>query len=131
MGRIEARDTVFKFVFEDLFHTPDQSLSYEEFLQDNQMDAENLKFVRDNYTGIIEHWDEIKNIISANLKGYTVDRIYKVDLAILMCAVYEIKYTDADAKLVINEACELSKKYSTDKSYAFVNGVLANVLKGE
>ena len=129
MGRIEARDTVFKFVFEDLFHAPNDSLSYEEFLQDNQMDSENLKFVRDNYTGIIEHWDELKNIITTHLKDYTIDRIYKVDLAILMCAVYEIKYTSADVKLIINEACNLCKKYSTEKSYAFINGVLANIIK--
>ena len=68
-------------------------------------------------------------IIKDNTEGYELDRIYKVDLAILVLAVYEIKYQDTPKNVVVNEAVELSKKYSTDKSYSFVNGVLAKVLK--
>ena len=43
--------------------------------------------------------------------------------------IFEIKYTDIPFKVAINEAVELSKKYSTDKSYSFINGVLAKVVK--
>ena len=54
----------------------------------------------------------------------------EVDLAILVLAVYELKFAgEVVPTIVINEAVELSKKYSTDKSYSFINGVLAKVIK--
>jgi len=79
--------------------------------------------------GINEHYDELINVIKENTVGYELERIYKVDLAILVLAVFEIKFTETPSNIVINEAVELSKKYSTDKSYSFVNGVLAKVVK--
>ena len=63
------------------------------------------------------------------VKGYDIDRIYKVDLAILVLAVFEIEFEKSTPQnVVINEAVELAKKYSTDKSYSFINGVLAKVI---
>ena len=60
-----------------------------------------------------------------------IDRIYKIDLAILVLATFELKFSSEklSASAIINEAVELSKKYSTDKSYSFINGVLAKVVK--
>ena len=76
---------------------------------------------------------EICDIISKHLKGYTLNRIYKVDLSILKIAVYEIMFSNLQTpnSVVINEAVELAKKYSTDKSYSFVNGILASIVGGE
>lgn len=130
MSRIEARDIAFKFIFEDLFHTPEDSTSYEDFLNNNDMSAEDISYIRDIYTGVLDKWDELLGIIKENCTGYTIDRIYRVDLAILMLATYELKYTTTDQKVVINEAIKLSKKYSTDKSYSFCNGVLSKIVKG-
>ena len=69
-------------------------------------------------------------MIKSNVVGYEVDRIYKIDLAILVLAIYELKFASGDVQpsVVINEAVELSKKYSTEKSYSFINGVLAKVI---
>ena len=70
------------------------------------------------------------DIIKDNIEGYELDRIYKVDLAILVLAIYELKFENSTPdKVVLNEAIELSKKYSTDKSFSFINGVLAKILK--
>ncbi len=129
MSRIEARDKVFKFVFEDLFHGPSDSVSFEEFVKDSDMNAPDTEYVRDTYTGIIEKKDEILSKISSNTKGYSLDRIYRVDLAILMVATYELLYSDLDEKIIVNEAVKLCKKYSTAKSSAFCNGVLASIIK--
>ena len=64
------------------------------------------------------------------MKGYTIDRLYKVDLAIIILAVIEVKYVKETPKeVVINEAVELAKKFSTEKSPKFINGVLADILK--
>ena len=62
-----------------------------------------------------------------------MNRIFKVDLAILKVAVFEMLFSNekTPSKVIINEAVELAKKYSTDKSYKFVNGVLASINKGE
>ena len=80
--------------------------------------------------GVNVHYDEILDIIKNNTIGYELERIYKVDLAILVLAVYELKFSNSTPNsVVINEAVELSKKYSTDKSYSFINGVLAKVVK--
>ena len=76
-----------------------------------------------------EHYDELISIVKENTIGYELERIYKVDLAILVLAVFEIKYSETPRNIVINEAVELAKKYSTDKSYSFINGVLAKVIK--
>ena len=60
---------------------------------------------------------------------WRIERISKVNLAILKLAIYELKYTEVPFKVVINEAVELAKKYGEDASKNFVNGVLASVIK--
>ena len=58
-----------------------------------------------------------------------MDRISLIDFALLKLAVYEIKYKEVPYKVVINEAINLAKKYGEEKSYIFINGVLANIVK--
>ncbi len=70
------------------------------------------------------------DLISKNLKkDWTLQRISKVNIAILKIAIYEIKYKDIPFKVAINEAVELAKKYGEDKSKNFVNGILASIVK--
>lgn len=130
MSRILARETVFKLTFELCFHKPEDSCYYEEFLKDNNFDEENLAFIKTFYEGIVAHFDELKDIVSKNIKGYTLDRLFKVDLAILIMVAYELKfYKENPVKIVANEAVELAKKFSTEKSYSFINGVIASIAK--
>ncbi|MBQ2864866.1 MAG: transcription antitermination factor NusB [Clostridia bacterium] len=130
MSRILARDTIFKLTFELCFHKPEEGCYYEEMLQENKLDEENLTFVKEFYEGIVEHFDELKEIVSKNIKGYTLDRLFKVDLAILIMATYELVYYKKNSvNIVANEAVELAKKYSTEKSYSFINAVVANIAK--
>ena len=80
--------------------------------------------------GIKEHESEIDNMILSKLKNWTIDRIFKIDLAILRLAIYEIMYyEDMPVKVAVNEAVELAKKYGNDSSANFVNGVLREVIK--
>lgn len=68
--------------------------------------------------------------IEEKSKGWVLSRIAKVDLTILRLAVFEMVYDEqVPAGVAINEAVELSKKYGTDKSYRFVNGILASIAK--
>ena len=78
-------------------------------------------------------WDNIKECderITASTIKWQFRRLSPVDKGILRLSVYQLKFcSDIPPKVVINEAIELAKKYSTDKSPAFVNGVLDAVLK--
>lgn len=128
MSRKKSREFAFKLVFENFFHEPDVDI----FLspEDIVLDDADKEFVNTLIGGINEHYEEIMDIIKNNIVGYELDRIYKVDLAILVLAVFELKYlTETPQNVVINEAVELAKKYSTDKSSSFINGVLAKVIK--
>lgn len=128
MSRKLARDWLFKLTFELCFQEQSDVL-FDEFMSDENLDGENKEFVKNIYSGIIEEKQDILNEISKYLKGFTIERVFKVDLAILIIAFYEIMHGTSETKVVANEAVELAKKYSTPKSYSFINGVIAGFLK--
>ena len=128
MSRKVARNELFKLVFEVCFQEKSEVL-FDEFLDNETLTEENKDFVKEIYVGIMESKEELLQDISKYIKGYTIDRLFKVDLAILLIAFYELKYQNTDTKIVVNEAVELAKKYSTQKSYSFINGVLASFIK--
>lgn len=129
MSRRAARNELFKLVFEICFQDHSEVL-FDEFLENENISEDNKNFVREIYSGVMENKDTILSDISKYLKGYTIDRLFKVDLAILLIAFYEIKYMKSeDVKVVANEAVELAKKYSTPKSHSFINGVIASLIK--
>ena len=78
--------------------------------------------------GVAENCSQIDQFISENLKDWALGRISKVSLAILRCCIYEFKIgKTVPEEIAINEAVELSKKYSLPEDTAFVNGVLGSV----
>lgn len=87
------------------------------------------------YTGLIfkaykDHNKEIDDIIKQYAVGWDIDRLFKIDKDILRIAISELVYIkDAPVKVVIDEAIELAKKYSTDDSPSFINGILAKVVE--
>lgn len=128
MSRKKSREFAFRLVFEKFFHEPDNDIF--DNCEDFVLNDEDRNFVNELFDGINIHYDEIMSIIKENIEGYEIDRLYKVDLAILVLAIFELKFSNATPhKVVLNEAIELSKKYSTEKSFSFINGVLAKVLK--
>ncbi len=81
---------------------------------------------------IQEHYQDLDNIISENLSNYTIDRLNYVDLAIFRVAVFEIKYQKLPSNVVINEALEITKKYSNlddDQARKFNNKLLDKIKK--
>ncbi len=92
---------------------------------------EDIEFITNLYNGTIEHFEEYKQKVATYAIGYKVDRIYRVDLAILMIAMYEMLNMNTPAPVCANEAVEIAKKFSTQKSITFVNGLLAEFIKKE
>lgn len=123
MKRSNARELAFKTIYSKFFNA-------EECEELEGADKDSLEFISKILKSFAENYDEINDIISQNLKGYTIQRLYKIDLAIITLAVVELKFIKETPKeVVINEAVELAKKYSTEKSPRFINGVLADIVK--
>lgn len=131
MSRIKARETCFKLIFEYEFLKQKNEITLEEFLSSKDIEESDRDYVVEIYDGVLSKEQELDEKIAKYLKGYTLERIFKVDLAILKLAIYEIDYLGEKPSIVINEAVELAKRYSTDNSYKFINGVLASIVKGE
>ena len=124
-----ARELVFKLVFEYTFFGVANDDTLELLLVDADLTDDDKDYISSTYAGVLANVDGLKDTISAHLDSYTLDRIYRPDLAVLILATYELESKSAPIPVIINEAVELSKKYGTDKSGAFVNGVLAKVAK--
>lgn len=100
----------------------------EEFstLNETVKDADKEKITQ-KYVKILEKISELDEKIASVSKGWTLDRIGRVELAILRLAAYEILFDDeVPASVAINEAVELAKKFGSEESYSFINGILAN-----
>ncbi|WP_035053914.1 transcription antitermination factor NusB [Carnobacterium pleistocenium] len=80
-------------------------------------------------SGVMEKQDEIDEKIKGHLENWSLDRLAKTDLIIIRVAIFEMMYvSDVPDRVALNEALEITKKYSDEKSRKFVNGVLANIV---
>ena len=126
MSRKNARECVFKMIFEYLFSKQKNQDMLEEFLSEKE-NKDEVGYICEVYNGVIEKYDELIGKISTVSKGFKIERIYKIDLAILLVAIYEILFVKSiPTNVSINEALNLSKVYSTEKSASYINGILSN-----
>ena len=84
-------------------------------------------FMNRMFEGVVANVDAIDARLKPFLRGWTIDRVTRVDLAILRLAAHELMLGETPRSVVINEAVELANQYSTDKAGAFINGVLGNL----
>lgn len=126
--RRDARVKAFALIFEKLFQSCDE---FDSEMIDELKKLEDRQFARDIVEGFEEHIENLKTIVENNLKDYEIDRVYKVDLAIIYTALSEIVYVKTPTKVAINEALEIAKVYSTEKSSKFIHGVLSAIIKSE
>ena len=131
MNRSARRELAFKLIYSLEIQKNTDKETIDVFIENNSNNEEISEYLRNTINGIIENKEEIEDNIAKNLKeNWTIDRISKVELAILKLAIYEIKYVeDIPFKVSINEAVELAKKYGENQSSSFINGVLANIVK--
>ena len=127
MNRRAARETAFKLTYEMVINGEYNADTRDELLQD--ADGDSRDYIKTITDGISEHREDLKALIVKYAKGYEYERIYKVDLALLLLSCYELVYTDTPHAVVANEAVEIAKQYSDVKSHAFINGILASVIK--
>lgn len=124
MNRKVARENAFILLFEAECRDDETALEIYEYAE-NFRDFEIDDYVKNVFFGVFERRKEINELIDANLVGWSKKRISPVSRALLSLAAYEmLALDDVPAKVAINEAIELSKKYDDEKTYIFVNGVL-------
>ena len=126
MARPIAREAAMQLVFEQLFGGEGEAETLVDLI--DYTPAENDRaYIEAVVSGVREHAAELDAEISACLRGWTLQRLSRVDLAILRLSVYEMQYGGIPAPVSINEAVELTRKYSAEESCPFVNGVLGTI----
>lgn len=132
MTRKEAREWIVKFIFQITINETFDKEEVEVFINHFEIDEKHRDFIEGSIFSIIDNLEEIDEKIKANLIGWDFNRLYCIDKSILRVATNEILYVDnMPARVSINEAVEIAKKYSSEDSYRFINGVLGSISKGE
>ena len=129
MSRRELREQIFKLIFRAEFYDKEELPEQEKlFFEDYElnMKPEDETYISEKSNKILEKLDEIDGMINQEAKGWTTERMGKIELTILRLDIYEIKFDeDVPAGVAINEAVEIAKKFGQEESAGFVNGVLA------
>ncbi|MCK4655636.1 MAG: transcription antitermination factor NusB [candidate division Zixibacteria bacterium] len=123
--RTRAREIVLKCLY--AYETLDKEAKtvFDDTCAKTSQDVRSTEFASNLYFGVIERLEEIDKQIASNAENWNIDRFAVVDKNIMRMAVCELFYfPDIPAKVSINEAIELAKKYSTVDSSSFVNGIL-------
>jgi len=127
-GRIIALAALYQI---ELTNLPPEKVLKLEWIDDKLPD-EIKEFAINLIKGTLEHINEVDSLIKKYSKNWSFDRISIVDKSILRFSIYSLLYRkDIPPKVVIDEAIEISKKYSTEKAYQFINGVLDGIKNNE
>ena len=130
MGRKHAREGTMQLLFQMETTNDFSEEVLSSFLMNFSYTDMESKYINDSIYNIKENLETIDQYIKENLKGWSIERLAKVDLAVLRIAIYEILYReDIPVEVSINEAIEIVKKFSNNDSFKFVNGVLGGVVK--
>ena len=131
MNISKMREYAFMLLYELEIQKKFDEENLEIFLENNNIEDNNAKeYITKIVKGIKENEPKIEETISSKLKPeWKLDRISKINIALLKLSIYEIIYTDVPYKVAINEAIELAKTYGEENSANCINGVLANVVK--
>lgn len=128
ISRSEARYKAMTILYQiNLYEKNNISYNIEEVINE-QLELKN-DFVNELVYGVINNKKDIDSLANKYMKDWTIDRVGLTDVAIIEIAIYEIKYTKTPNIVCINEAIELSKKYSDEKVSKMINGVLDKVYK--
>ena len=103
----------------------------DEFLESKKIRNKQKIFTEELINGILSNLNTLDDALNEHLNEYKMNEIGEVERAILRLGAYEIKFSDIDKAVAINEAIELAKEMGSDTSPKFVNGVLDKVDKWE
>lgn len=129
MGRRKARQGLMQLLYQMDLNSDFSQNTIDLSLENNDWKTEEADFIKESAEEMLSRLEEIDKIISDNLKGWTLERISMVDKQILRIAVYEMLKGQIPNKIIINEAIEIAKKYSTVDAPKFINGILGTIYR--
>lgn len=130
MSRKLTREIVMNTLYQMEMHSNFSASDFNLYLADNILDDRELEFGKKVVSLFSENKETIDESVKTYLKGWTLDRISKVDLSIIRVAVTEMLYLEElTTAISINEAVNLAKKYSDEESASFVNGILGELAR--
>ena len=128
--RSELRDIIVKVLYQ-VYILNNTKVKYDvDTLIHEQLEVEN-EFVESSIHGVIKNQESITKLANTYLKDWTIDRLSKVDKAILSLGIYELMYTDTPAVVCINETVELAKKYSDLEVVKMINATMDAIYHSE
>lgn len=129
-NRSELREIIMKIIYQvNMFEESKLDYDLNDLIKE-QLEVEN-DFINETIDGIIKNKEKIDALANKYLKDWTMERLNKVDQAIISLGIYELMYTDTPSIVAINEAIELSKKYSDDAVTKMINGILDKIFHEE
>jgi N utilization substance protein B len=128
--RRDAREAAVQYLYQREVQGDHSDQALEEFYEMRGLSPSGKKFCNELLQGWMQHREEIDEVIAKNARNFEFNRLSAVDRNVLRIACHEILFrSDIPAPVAINEAIEIAKKYSTEDSGKFVNGVLDNIRK--
>ena len=129
--RTNARECAYKIIFANLFHHADDATKRSVY-KANELSEEDAAFADKLVDEVTAHLTELCEIIDKYAIGFSNERMFPADKSALLLALAEINYVEDVPDIVaVDEAVGLSKRYSTEKSTGFINGILAAYLANE
>ena len=129
-NRSELREIIMKILYQvNILKSGNLEYDLDKLIKE-QLEVKN-EFVDEIVNGVVNNQEEINALANKYLKNWTIDRLNQVDQAILSMGIYELKYTETPSIVSINEAIELSKKYSDEDVTKMINGVLDSIYHTE
>jgi transcription antitermination protein NusB len=130
MIRRLARETALQFLFQYEFNSGDLKQSFERFWTYRKINEHTREFAERLITGVISNKEDLDAKLTGYSQNWTLNRLGIVDRNIIRLALYEMIYcSDIPVIVSINEAIDIAKKFSTEESGRFVNGVLDRAKK--
>ena len=126
--RTRARELALQFLYQsDLVGKPLDEV--DDFLREEERDVETRRFAQRLIVGTLEFRDAIDEVIQNVAQNWSISRMAVIDRNVLRLATYELMHCqDIPPKVAINEAIEIGKRYSTQNSGAFINGILDKIM---
>ncbi len=129
-NRSELREIIMKVIYQvNILEETNLEYDLSDLIKE-QLEVKN-EFVNSSVDGIVSHKKEIYELANKYLNKWTIERLNKVDQAILSLGIYELMYTETPSIVAINEAIELSKVYSDESVTKMINGVLDKIYHEE
>ena len=126
--RRDGRETAVQFLFSKDITKESNLEDLDNFFSLSTAKSGAKKFAKELLQGILDQKDNIDQIIAANVDNFEINRLSAVDRNVLRLAIYEMRYrSDVPTAVCINEAIEISKRFGTEDSGRFVNGVLDKI----